>query len=292
MRLCLIVNPKAGQAKPENALPHLRELLSAWTSDLTIHTTDARGAGERIARGIGPGEFDGIVAAGGDGTINEVLNGLADHTPLGILPLGTANVLARELKIPVDDLPAACAIIRDCPPRPIDLGLCSGRRFSLMAGIGFDAESVREVPPNVKDLIGAPAYVLGALRAFSQLSHPMRYRLRVDGRRRVARGMMLVAANAASYAGPFRIATEAAIDDGCLDLCLFRERTRLELIGQLALVLLGRQRDDPHFTYQRARTIRVECRPPASVQLDGDYFGRTPVEISILPSAIRVCRPE
>ena len=294
MRICLIVNPIAGQSRPGGALPQVLKCLSAPSVEVEVRATERRGDGTRIAQGLMPGEFDLAVAVGGDGTINEVLNGLPEHTPLGILPMGTVNVLARELKIPVHDLPAACAVLRDCPPRPMDLGWCSGRRFCLMAGIGFDAEAVREVPPNVKDLIGAPAYVLAGLRALTHLRRPLRYHISVEGRRRqiVSRGMMLVVANAASYGGPLRLAPMASLEDGLLDLCLFRERSRLAFVGQLLRVLFRRQFHDPNFLTVRAAQVTVTCDPPASVQLDGDYFGCTPVEIRALPAAVRVARPE
>lgn len=290
-RICLILNPVAGQSKPGAALPTIRECLSGWCPDLTVRETKGRGDAECIARELQPGEFDLAVAVGGDGTINEVLNGLPEHTPLGILPLGTANVLARELQIPANDLPAACALLRTGEPRPIDLGSCNGRRFSLMAGIGFDAEAVREVPPDIKNLIGAPAYVLSALTALTNLRKPIRYRIRMPGHSVNARGMMLVVANAGSYGGQFQIAPLASIDDGWLDLCLFRERGKLAFLGQLLRVLFRQQMKDPRFTYLRAKELRVRCDPPAAVQLDGDYFGRTPVEIRLLPAAVRVVRP-
>jgi len=289
--LCLIVNPRAGQAKPGAALPEAVQCLSAWCPRVEVRETDSRGAGERLARELQPGQFDLVVAMGGDGTINEVLNGLEDHTPLGILPLGTANVLARELRIPVNDLATACEVLRTGEPRPMDLGSCNGRRFSLMAGIGFDAEAVKEVPPNVKDLIGAPAYVLSGLRALANTDRSLRYRLYLPERRLHSRGMMLVVANAASYAGPLQIAPMASLDDGWLDLCLFRERSRVAFLGQWINVLMRRHLQDPHFAYHRVRQVRVECDPPAAVQLDGDYFGRTPVEIRVLPGAVRVVRP-
>ena len=160
-----------------------------------------------------------------------------------------------------------------------------------MAGIGFDAEAVKEVPPDVKGLIGAPAYVLSGLKALAQLPPSLSYRMRLDGPLLVSRGLMLVVANAASYAGPLTIAPKGSIEDGLLDVCLFRERGRLAFLLQFLRVLLGRRSDDPRLLYLNGRKLNVECRPPAAVQLDGDYFGRTPVEISVLPAALRVVRP-
>lgn len=290
-RICLIVNPTAGQSRPGQSLADVTECLGSWCRSVTVRETDSRGAGERIAKAIQPGEFDLVVAGGGDGTINEVLNGLGDHTPLGILPLGTANVLARELKIPLNDVAAACEVLRTCRAHPVDLGVCNGRKFALMVGIGFDAETVKEVPPNVKDLIGAPAYVLSGLRVLNQMQKPLRYRLTLPRGRIVSRGMMLVVANASSYAGDLQIAPLASLEDGLLHLCLFRERSKLAFLGQLFQVLRRKQLQDPNFLYQMAPWVRVHCDPPAAVQLDGDYFGRTPVDIRCLPGAVRIVRP-
>jgi YegS/Rv2252/BmrU family lipid kinase len=290
-RLCLIVNPTAGQSRPGGAMPQLQECLSAWSPHLEVRETDSRGAAERIAKDIRPGEFDLIIAVGGDGTINEILNGLGDHTPLGIIPLGTANVLARELGIPVNDLPAACEVLRTGEPRPIDLGWCNGRRFCLMAGIGFDAEAVKEVPPSIKDLIGAPAYVLSGLRVLNEMHRAIRYRITMPEGRIVSRGMMLVVANAASYAGPIQMAPLASLEDNLLHLCLFRERSKLAFLGQLFNVLMRRQLQDPNFVYVQSTQFRVVCNPVASIQLDGDYFGRTPAEIRCLPGAVRIVCP-
>jgi diacylglycerol kinase (ATP) len=286
------VNPAAGQHKPGQLLPRLRACLSEWCPDFRVRETTARGDAEQYAREMEPGRFDAIIAVGGDGTINEVVNGLTlDGTPLGIIPLGTANVLARELKIPVNDLRGACDLLRDGASAPIDVGECNGRRFTLMTGIGFDAEAVQDVLPNVKDLLGAPAYVLAGLQALSELPQSLRYDITLPDRRLRMRGMMLVAANAASYAGPWRIAPLAQIDDGALDLCLFRESNKLAFLGQLVRVMLRRQLQDPRFVYLRATWMRVECQPPAAIQLDGDYFGGTPAEIRVLPGALPVIRP-
>jgi YegS/Rv2252/BmrU family lipid kinase len=258
---------------------------------LEVRETEARGDAERWAGEISPEKYDLVVAAGGDGTINEVLNGLTADVPLGILPLGTANVLSRDLKIPIDDLEAACEILRTGEAHPMDLGWCNGRRFGLVAGIGFDAQAVKEVPPNIKDLIGAPAYVLSGLRALAQMERPLRYRLTLGKRKVKTRGMMLVVANAASYAGTLQLAPNASLNDGLLDLCLFRERGKLAFLWQWVLVLLRRQLSHPNFIYAPITEVHVICDPPAAVQLDGDYFCTTPVGIRVLPGVVKVMQP-
>ena len=290
MRVCLIVNPRAG-ARPEAALEQIQQSLAGWCERLDVRLTDSAGAAERIAKSLDPGEWDRCVAVGGDGTINEVVNGLPDGLPLAIIPMGTANVLARELRLPLNDPVAACEVLRECEPQPMDLGWCNGRRFCLMAGIGFDAAAVRDVVPNIKDLLGAPAYVLSGLKALAEMPGPIRYRLTLPDRQVVARGMMLVVANAAGYAGPLQLAPMARLDSGCLDVCLFVDKSRLGFLGQLWNVLQHRQMEDPQFKYFHATELTVATSPSAAVQLDGDYFCRTPVTLRVLPGAVQVVRP-
>lgn len=291
MRICLIINPKAGASRPDAPLPIIRQALEAWATSLEVRETAARGDAERWAGEMSPEHFDLVVAAGGDGTINEVLNGLTADVPLGLLPLGTANVLSRDLRIPVDDVAAACEVLRTGEAKPMDLGWCNGRRFALMAGIGFDAEAVKEVPPNIKDLIGAPAYVLSGLRALMGMQRPIFYRLTLGKRRMKSRGMMLVVANAVRYAGELQIAPDASLEDGLLDLCLFRERNKLAFLWQWVLVLLRRHQSHPNFVYRTVTEVHVRCDPPAAVQLDGDFYCTTPVGIRVLPGVVRVMQP-
>lgn len=290
MRICLIVNPKAG-SRPESVLAEMREHLESCCDQLEVLTTTAKGDAERFAAGLSPAEWDLCVAAGGDGTINEVINGLQEGMTLGLVPLGTANVLARELEIPINDLAAAVEVLCSGTAKPIDLGWCNGRRFCLMAGIGWDAAAVRDVPPNVKDFLGAPAYILSGLKNLAEMPGPLRYRITMPGGVMVKKGMMLVVANTSNYAGDLKLAPEARVDSGTFDVCLFREKSRLGFMGQLFNVLQRKQQDDPRFMNFPAKELTVSCTPPAAVQLDGDYFCRTPVTLRVLPGAVNVVQP-
>lgn len=290
MKICLIVNPRAGASRRIGAVDQALECLRRWATSIEIRETTEEGA-EQLAAAIAPGMYDLVVAAGGDGTVNEVVNGIRGDTPVGILPLGTMNVLARELRIPVDDVPAACRVLQTGTPRSIDLGLCNGRRFVLMAGVGFDADAVKEVQAGIKNVVGGIAYVMSALQQLGARP-PIRFRMRLDGRRVRHTGRMLLIANSRLYAGDIEIAPGASISDGYLDVCLFRQRSRLGFLAQLVGVLLRRHRQDPNFIQIKARKIELSTRPPTAVQLDGDYFGETPVEIEVLPAAVRIIQPD
>lgn len=289
-RALILLNPTAGQRRAGAWRQALEHAFGDWPGSWSIRETHAIGDAERMAAEVNDDACDLIVAAGGDGTINEVVNGLKADVALGILPLGTANVLALELGISVNDLPAALAVIRDGEPRPIDLGRINNRRFLLMAGFGFDAEVVASVAKPLKDLVGGPAYFLSAVEAFSRV-RPARFRLQADTEAMETQAYMVVVANAASYAGQLQIAPLATIDDGWLDVCVFQERRPGGFLRQAWQVLRRRHLRDPDVRYFRCRSIRVEATPEVGIQVDGDPAGRTPARIELLPGAVRVYRP-
>lgn len=291
MRLGVIRNATAGSHRRDELWSRVRPLLEEAAAEVREWETSAQGDGARIAAALEPGDVDRLVVCGGDGTIADVVNGRADHTPLAIVPSGTANVLARELRLRIHNPRAIADTILHGAAIPMDVGVCNRRRFILMAGIGFDASTVRDVPPDVKQLAGAPAYVVSALKTLVQDPCPIRYRLRGPEGRLRATGLMLVIANTSGYGGPIRLAPRATVTDGRLDLCLFRERSRWAFVGQWIRVLAGLQLNDPHFVYRQVTSVQVRCSPPAAVQLDGDYFGVTPVDVAVEPAAVRIVAP-
>ena len=298
MNSLLIVNPQAGQGKPEEALDRMQTLLGPYLGRVCV--TQKAGDAEAAARGAAGLGFEAVLVAGGDGTVNEVINGLLSAPkdtgplPLGLIPLGTQNVLAHELGLAAtDDLAQAAAILQGGKTRLLDVGKAGERYFVLMAGFGFDAVVVREVLGPVKELIGPAAY------AFATLGALAKYRstaicLTLDGEEIRSEAFLVVVANAASYAyRQIKLAPFAAPDDGWLDICVF-ERPRLDRVGfasQMMAVLARRHLRDPSVRYYRAKTITLTSSPPISGQLDGETFGATPVVISIVPNILPVLVP-
>jgi YegS/Rv2252/BmrU family lipid kinase len=292
MKALLVANPNAGGIGGEAGAVRLAQRLQE--AGLAVHPIPAGVIGEvddalRQAIQREPKGHVRVVVAGGDGTIHAALPVVVEAgVPLAILPVGSVNVLARELGIP-RQLDAAIAVARDGMPRRVDVGLANGRPFALMAGIGFDAAVVRSVARPVKRLVGSFAYVASGLRLFVGY-RPGRFLIFADGRQIEAQAWLAVVANAARYTYGWRIAP-ARIDDGWLDLCLFRGESAAERIGQVISVLRGRHSTHPGVEHLRARQFRFECEPPAPLQLDGDPAGTTPVEVHILRSALTVLVP-
>ncbi len=273
-RIVLIANPVAGGGAAER-IEKARACLQRRGASVELVLTTARGDARRAASEARASGADLVVAAGGDGTLNEVVNGLAPSAiPLALIPLGTANVFALEAQIPFD-IEGACEIALAGTPRPICLGVAGQTRFVLMAGIGFDAQVVYGLDLRLKRLTGKLAYILGGIAALCRRPLPALEVVDEDGA--VHRGYGAIVSNCRLYAGRgFSFAPNASPLIDRLDVCLFRRRGRLGLLGYAVTVLSGRSPLPPAALCLQGRefTLKGEGIP---VQIDGDYLGRLPM---------------
>jgi YegS/Rv2252/BmrU family lipid kinase len=287
----LVFNPNAGQAEAlERELAAVAEVWREQGWQVTSEPTRAPGDGIRLAREAARQGYDLVVAAGGDGTINEVINGLAGtSTAVAPLPLGTMNVWARELRLPLQPRAAATALL-DWRPRRIDLGRAGDRYFLLMAGIGFDAAITVGVRPDEKRRLGALAYVLRGVEQTFRV-RGARARVVIDGRTTSGRVLMIIVGNTQLYGGLVKITHRAIIDDGMLDVAVFRGANGLGALRSLIAILRRRYSEDPDIDYYRARSIQISSRPHLPVQVDGDPIGETPLTIEVAPGALIALMP-
>lgn len=289
MRARLIVNPKARQGGVDlvQVLVRLRE--RGW--DVDSVETAGPGAAVHLARAAADQGYDVVVACGGDGTINEVVNGLAQtDAALGVIPLGTANVWAAETGVPRQPVAAADALVEGRIHR-VDLGRAGGRYFLLMAGVGLDAEVLKTVPPLLKKHLGVlPFFANGVQKVLGFRGE--RSIIMVDGVRYRRWLRLAVIGNTRLYAGVFTMTHRALADDGLLDIAIFSNRNGL--IGtaqQFVRVLLRRPDARAGFDYLRGREVRIWTRHRLSVQVDGEVYGHTPIEVRVEPLALRVLLP-
>lgn len=323
-RVVLIYNPQAGRSALAGGMPLLPHFPSALSPPLLPFRQGAdwlQIVQRRLRRSLGQeavavavesfdhasnvarqAASDGaalVLAAGGDGTLRAVAEGLAGTgTPFGILPRGTVNVLARELDIPLGSIEEALEIALHGRTQPLDLGRIGSRYFLLMCSVGFDALAVASVNPDLKGMVGSPAYVLAALGAVSTFVPPA-LRLRLDGGAVDISGQsfLIVAANTASYGGDLRIAPEASPFDGLLDLCVLEAPEgpppiqTAAFLRQIGAIALGRAHHDPDIHYFRARHVEIEADTPVESQMDGDAYGSTPLVVDIAPGALNVRVP-
>ena len=296
MRTCVIFNPAARGNKAR----HFRHRLDTIGAQCALKATTAPGDARRLAAEAVSEGFDVIVAAGGDGTVNEVLNGLGDapdgfaRARLGVLPLGTVNVFARELNIPLR-VETAWEVLQGGRETSIDLprvefSAPDGRRqqyFVQLAGAGLDARAIELVDWGHKKRIGPLAYVIAGLKALRE--QKPRITVRVDGRE--IRGELVLIGNGRFYGGPLEIFPGADLRDGLLDVCVF-PRIQWPTLLRCAPGLLV-QRKLPDSVVQRVRATSFELRgdPAAAFELDGEWAGLLPATFSIEPEKLRVIVP-
>jgi YegS/Rv2252/BmrU family lipid kinase len=282
----IIVNPASGGFS-EKRLRSTIEIIKGEFGRATLHYTSRRGDAELLAKDAARGNPDIIFAVGGDGTFNEVANGLAfTGIPVAFLPSGVTNVLARELSIP-DNLPDAAVSILKGNPEYISLGSIDGRYFVLMAGIGFDGEAVHNVDQNLKRLSGKGAYILSGLVGLMNYN-PGKLEIIVDGSR--FEGYGAIVCNARFYGGGFTICPDASLKSPDLSVFVMKRSERLALLRYITMIIIKRHLKSSDVICLKGRQISIKGH--AHIQTDGDYFSRTPVEIGIKERALRIVVPE
>jgi YegS/Rv2252/BmrU family lipid kinase len=296
VRICVIFNPAARGNKAR----HFRRQLNAIGSQCALKATTAPGDACRFAaEAVGEG-FDLIVAAGGDGTVNEVLNGLGDapngfaRARFGVLPLGTINVFARELKIPLrierawDVLQRGREVLIDLPHAEF---LANGTRqrqyFVQLAGAGMDARAIELVDWSHKKKIGPLAYLIAGLKALREQKPGIT--VRADGRE--VTGELVLIGNGRFYGGPFGIFPLADLRDGLLDVCVFPRINWLTMF-RCAPGLLARRRLPERIVQRvRAAAFELDGEPAAAFELDGEWVGHLPAAFSVEREKLRVIVP-
>jgi diacylglycerol kinase (ATP) len=291
-RALVIFNPNAGQAAEfENAIEEARQVWQAGGWQVDLQPTSGPGDGTRLAREAAKNGYDIVIAAGGDGTVNEVVNGLVGtKAALGALPIGTVNVWVRELGLPLQPQAAAQALL-ETKPRTIDVGKAGDRYFLLMSGIGFDAAVTAEVRSEEKKKLGVFAYIYHALD-LARRFRGIRIKLTIDGKPIRTNAVMVVVGNSQLYGGFLKITKRASIDDGLLDVCIIKGNSLLGIPLRMLSILLSRASADPKIEYHRARTIRIETQKKTAVQVDGDHIGYTPINIKSVPSQLQALMPD
>jgi diacylglycerol kinase (ATP) len=292
----LIYNPVAGRLrrKGRERLERAKRILAQAGYAVSVSPTTGPAAAGAMARAAIDAGAQLILVAGGDGTLNEVLDGMAGSSvPLGILPAGTANVLATEIGLG-NDLERAARSIPHCVARRIAVGrLDSGlkpRYFLSMAGAGFDARIVYGLNAQLKQRFGKGAYWLSG---FGQASRRFpEFAVELDGATQTICSFALVS-RVRNYGGDFEIAQHASLFDDRFEVVLFRGRSSLPYLKYLCGMIGGRLSGMRGVTFLTARRVRVF--DPADrrvyIQVDGEYAGRLPAEISLVPDAVSLLVP-
>ena len=287
-RVSLIYNPAAGGGRARRILPGVERSLRELGVEVRSTATRNLDHAAALARQAGAA---GEVAAtlGGDGLVGRVASALrGTQTPIGVLPGGRGNDLARVLGIPKDP-EEACRVIAEGVERPLDLGEVEGRFFIGIASCGFDSVANRianEAPPRLGNLV----YAYGALRALLGW-RPAAFELELDGRTHRYRGWSVAAANSKASGGGMFLAPDAELDDGLLEIVCSSESSKLKFLRHLPKVFKGTHVEDPEVEIFRAREVRIRADRPFAVYADGDPIADLPATVRAVPHAVRVLVP-
>ena len=294
----IIFNPTAGPRHVERELKQVRRELGkrGWPTEIT--TTHHSGDAAQLAREAAAAGIESVWAAGGDGTVSEVVNGLAgSSTTMGVLPTGTGNIWAKQLRLPTFTLThpmrlreAAISQIEG-ETKLVDLGMVGDHYFLLWAGIGFDALITSEMEPRPRRIkrLGALPYVLAVLNLARTFSG-VRARITLDGQVVRGRVLLILVSNVQMYAY-FNVVQPARMDDGLLDVLVFRGGGFQYTMRHILKIFGGRHLHDPQVVHRQVSQVEVQTKEPLSVQADGDPWGMTPTRVKIVPGALRIYVP-
>ena len=284
-KTAIIFNPAAGSEQAER----WRDRIESIAHGCAVSSTSSPGEAETLARRAVEERFEKIVAAGGDGTVNEVVNGLAEtNAMLGLLPLGTVNVFAMELGLPANNLELCWDIIQADNTRLVDLPSANGKYFVQLAGVGLDAQVVKETSLAFKRSFGPLSYLISA----AQIAARKPPRLFIESENASVReGSFVLIGNGRHYGGPFPFFKHAILDDGLLDVEVFKSLGYLEIIKYLQDVVFSSDIRVPEVEYFQTRRLRITSDEDVPVELDGELVGNCPVAFQIRDRALRVLAP-
>jgi YegS/Rv2252/BmrU family lipid kinase len=289
LRVVLVFNPESGRVRAkEKMLDRVLPLLSRAGMAVDVRPTERPGHATEIAARAARESVDRVLSWGGDGTLNEVTRGLVGtETALGVLPGGTVNVFAREVGIPRSIEAAAEAFVGG-EVRRIPVGFAADRPFLLMTSAGLDAEVVRRLKTGFKHALGATAFWLDGLRLLA--SYPMpSIRVRSEGRE--VEGSSVIAGKTRRYGPRYFVAAEARLEEPLLHVVVFRGRTRLDYLRFLAGVVFRSHLRFDDVVSWKTSALTVEADAKVPYQIDGEFAGEIPVELTVRDRALAVVLP-
>jgi diacylglycerol kinase (ATP) len=284
--IAVILNPTAGNLE---TVRDCQRRVESIARGCRIRITSHAGEAEALARRAVEEGFGRIVAAGGDGTVNHVANGIAgSNTALGILPMGTVNVFAMELGLPWNDLELCWSIVEAGDMRLVDLPSANGKCFVQLAGIGLDAQVVQETSLAFKRSLGPLSYLISAAHIAAR--QPPKLFIQSEDAS-VREGSFVLVGNGRLYGGPFPFFKHAVIDDGLLDVVVFKRLGYLEIIKYLHDVVFRSDIRVPEIEYFQTRHLHVSSEQDVPLELDGELAGNCPVDFQMHEKALRVLAP-
>lgn len=295
MRIKVILNPYANRWQAGRKVELVQQAFTAVSLSPTIFQTTTPGQATAVARQAAT-QYDAVVAAGGDGTINEVINGLIQAAadgptiPFGVMPIGTANDLSDTTNIP-RDLQQAAQLIANGRVRPIDAARVNDHFFINNCAIGMEPLVTQE-NVKIKRLSGTIRYLVALVRALKRLQ-AWQMRIRFDEQTFDGRAVLLSVCNGPRTGGIFQMAPGALFDDGYLDYLFAPDLPKQTILGLLPRLLNGSHIQHPQLTHGRARRITIQCQPGTPIHADGELIAdaATQIDYQVLPGKVRLLAP-
>lgn len=294
-RARIIANPASGGSQSDAALRELAD-TARWLTERGLPTelrlTRRAGHATDLAHEAATAGYDMVIAAGGDGTVNDVIQALAGYrAALGVLPMGTVNVWAREMGIGLTAIEARETLLHGVRRR-VDLGRAGQRYFLMMAGIGFDAEVARRVEHGRLKRFGLKLLEYLATVGILSVTRPSdTVHITVGSRKRRAQALMVVIGNTRLYGGAMTFTQRAVADDGALDVLVIGSGGILHRLNVLGRAFLRLPAVGPRVRYERTQSLRLEAKRPVPVQVDGEVIGYLPMTFTVAPQALSVIVP-
>lgn len=292
-RARLIYNPTSGREQIKRNIPYILNRLEQAGYEASCHATTGAGDATVAAQTAAKRRFDLVIAAGGDGTINEVVNGLAGYArrpKLGIIPMGTTNDFAKAIGV-AKDIKKACDVLSKGHSIPIDIGKVNDQYFIYIAGGGKLTEISYEVPSKMKTMIGQLAYYLKGIEKLPSI-RPTKVKIEYDGKLFEDEIMLFFVANTNSVAGFERLAPEASLSDGMFDLLILKKANLAEFIRLTRLALKGEHVNEDKILYTKASHIKVDTEEKMQLNLDGEFGGLMPATFDNLRHHLELIVPE
>ncbi len=291
-RARIIYNPTAGREAFRKNLADVLMRLEQAGYEASAHATTCEGDATVAAAAAVERGFDLIIAAGGDGTLNEVVAGISkfdDRPPIGLIPMGTTNDFARALRIP-RDIDKALDIILEGRMIPVDVGMMNDRYFINIAGGGRLTELTYEVPSRLKTMLGQLAYYLKGIEMMPSI-HASKVRIEYDGEVFDDEAMLFLVGLTNSVGGFEKLAPDSSINDGKFTLLILKKCNIAEFIRVVTLAVRGEHLNDPLVISCKAQSVKVTSDEEVLINLDGEYGGKIPAVFENLSCHIQMCVP-
>ncbi len=291
MKIKLILNPAAGREKAKRVIPVIKQIFRDRRINLDMDVTQRLGEATCLSREASRKNYQIIVAAGGDGTVNEVVNGMTESSSmLGVIPLGLGNDFAKVINIP-SKLEEACLAIYNGVAREIDIGKVNNRYFVNCLGIGFDAWVAYESQRIRGFFLPSFIYLYAVIRMLFKYKAAS-IRINLADTMLDKKVLLIAIGNGRSSGGGFLLTPDAELDDGLIDACIIDDVARLKLLIHLPEALKGTHKRLPYVTIIKTNRLTVHSSNPVLAHVDGEILEDSHYQIEILPKRLRVIVPK